>query len=858
MVRGMIDEILDQVEEQKQSTKDCKHLLKEIVRNVELNTVDEDDLNTFAWGSSDEYESINNSKLDVEVEEHVPKLHGYRIVDIEYILRQTVTLQSEHSKKCTGGMLVLQEEIQKGLVSRFVYRCNICEKTKIVYSENPEKEIINRATVWGTLATGSTFAHTSEFLSILDIPPMRGNMFFDIQRNLGDVWKDSLWQNMEKAGQEERKIAVEHGDVDTDGTPFITVFLDGGWSKRSYGHSYNAASGVAVIIGRATGKLLYLGVRNKFCSICARAQNKNNEPKKHLCFRNWTGSSSSMEADIIVEGFNSSINMHNLRYKKFIADGDSTVYSHIRKRVSYGEQVVKIECTNHAIKNYSKHLYKLKSDTKNVALATRKLLSKDTIGALVKFAQKAIYANSHGDIATLKSDLRNSVKHVFGNHLECVEYLCSETKEEIGDKYQTLISIGGQHQIYAALNSILSKSELLIDRETNNRAELFMSVLARFNMGKRLNLIQRDSFQTRSFLTGLRYNEGSTWHTEPWKQCFKDSPGKNFQKYMEKEEKKATKRKSLASTSTVRKRTKFTHEGSSSGPPRDYGPDFASIEPRKDALDEEVRRLVQRLEVTEEERTEISVKTIGQFDNCIYKNERLHRLTASKFGDVVKRKDTTSCDALVKSILSTDYSFQSPAMEYGKIHEGVAISKFETLTGKKVQQAGLYIDVNCGYLGASPDGIICENEIVEVKCSFKVANMKKSLKEAVESKEVQYLTLNENGDICLKKTHNYYYQIQGQLAITNAKTCFFIVYSGDDNELFVQEVLKDSHLWNATMLPKLMRFYLECVAPEIILNRRGRNLKCVDPQYILDAQKEQKQKQTQKQKRKQKQTQKQK
>ncbi|KAB0790356.1 hypothetical protein PPYR_15279, partial [Photinus pyralis] len=447
---------------------------------------------------------INNSKLDVEVEEHVPKLHGYRIVDIEYILRQTVTLQSEHSKKCTGGMLVLQEEIQKGLVSRFVYRCNICEKTKIVYSENPEKEIINRATVWGTLATGSTFAHTSEFLSILDIPPMRGNMFFDIQRNLGDlllqqVWKDSLWQNMEKAGQEERKIAVEHGDVDTDGTPFITVFLDGGWSKRSYGHSYNAASGV-------------------------------------------------------------------------------------------------IECTNHAIKNYSKHLYKLKSDTKNVALATRKLLSKDTIGALVKFAQKAIYANSHGDIATLKSDLRNSVKHVFGNHLECVEYLCSETKEEIGDKYQTLISIGGQHQIYAALNSILSKSELLIDRETNNRAELFMSVLARFNMGKRLNLIQRDSFQTRSFLTGLRYNEGSTWHTEPWKQCFKDSPGKNFQKYMEKEEKKATKRKSLASTSTVRKRTKFTHEGSSSGPPRDYGPDFASIEPRKDALDEEVRRLVQRLE----------------------------------------------------------------------------------------------------------------------------------------------------------------------------------------------------------------------------------------------------------------------
>ncbi|KAB0789970.1 hypothetical protein PPYR_15740, partial [Photinus pyralis] len=54
--------------------------------------------------------------------------------------------------------------------------------------------------------------------------------------------------------------------------------------------------------------------------------------------------------------------------------------------------------------------------------------------------------------------------------------------------------------------------------------------------------------------------------------------------------------------------------------------------------------------------------------------------------------------------------------------------------------------------------IISEDEIVEVKCSFKVATMKKSLKEALESKEVQYLTHNGNRDIGLKKTHNYYYQ----------------------------------------------------------------------------------------------------
>lgn len=49
---------------------------------------------------------------------------------------------------------------------------------------------------------------------------------------------------MENAAKEEATIAIENGDVDADGIPYITVYVDGDWSKRSYGHNYNAASGV--------------------------------------------------------------------------------------------------------------------------------------------------------------------------------------------------------------------------------------------------------------------------------------------------------------------------------------------------------------------------------------------------------------------------------------------------------------------------------------------------------------------------------------------------------------------------------------------------------------------------------------
>jgi hypothetical protein len=58
------------------------------------------------------------------------------------------------------------------------------------------------------------------------------------------LFKDSLWEEMEAPGEKEYKIAREKGAVDQNGVAHITVFLDGGWSKRSYGHNYNAESGV--------------------------------------------------------------------------------------------------------------------------------------------------------------------------------------------------------------------------------------------------------------------------------------------------------------------------------------------------------------------------------------------------------------------------------------------------------------------------------------------------------------------------------------------------------------------------------------------------------------------------------------
>jgi hypothetical protein len=47
---------------------------------------------------------------------------------------------------------------------------------------------------------------------------------------------------MKKAGDEERKMAFECGNVDSDGIPMCIVVADGQWSKRSYKTKYDALS----------------------------------------------------------------------------------------------------------------------------------------------------------------------------------------------------------------------------------------------------------------------------------------------------------------------------------------------------------------------------------------------------------------------------------------------------------------------------------------------------------------------------------------------------------------------------------------------------------------------------------------
>ena len=265
---------------------------------------------------------------------------------------------------------------------------------------------------------------------IMGVFVMRKQSFIHTERAIGEMWKKQLFDSMAEAGKEEKRLAEERNQYH-EGVPAITVVVDGGWSKRSHKHSYNANSGVGIIIGKETGKLLHIGVRNKFCSACAQKIPRD----KHACYRNWSQSSSEMETDIILEGFLEAERVHGVRYIQFVGDGDSSVHPTLLQNVpGWGHAIKKLECANHACKCYRGALERLVQDNpsyKGSGGLTVKMRKKLVSAARCAIRMRSREPDKKIALASLRRDLCNGPLHCFGLHNSCSPDFCISARERI-------------------------------------------------------------------------------------------------------------------------------------------------------------------------------------------------------------------------------------------------------------------------------------------------------------------------------------------------------------------------------------------------------------------------------------------
>ncbi|WP_228412508.1 lambda exonuclease family protein [Chryseobacterium sp. G0240] len=126
-------------------------------------------------------------------------------------------------------------------------------------------------------------------------------------------------------------------------------------------------------------------------------------------------------------------------------------------------------------------------------------------------------------------------------------------------------------------------------------------------------------------------------------------------------------------------------------------------------------------------------------------------------------------------------SFSNDSMDRGNEKEIEAIAVFEKQYGVKCYATGSnqeFIQL-CSYFGGTPDGLIDEDDMAEVKCP--------------DSKTHLFRIKNIKSQEDFKKHEkDYYWQIQGNLLASGRKRCFFIDYddrfSKKELQLFVIEV----------------------------------------------------------------------
>lgn len=200
-------------------------------------------------------------------------------------------------------------------------------------------------------------------------------------------------------------------------------------------------------------------------------------------------------------------------------------------------------------------------------------------------------------------------------------------------------------------------------------------------------------------------------------------------------------------------------------------------------------------------------QTRAQGQNQLWHSLRKNRITASKFGLVAKRQ--SNFESLVKQ-LSGARHIQTAAMKKGIELEPRAAAVYASKYKRNqvnLFPSGLIIHPECPWLGCTPDRKVFDMAPPAGVSPYGLLEIKVVCKEGITSLDhVPYLTLHpESRQTVLNTKHQYYFQVQCQLALTGLEWCDFFCYV-NDQLYFCQKIIFDPVFFQANK-DKVDSFY---------------------------------------------------
>lgn len=165
---------------------------------------------------------------------------------------------------------------------------------------------------------------------------------------------------------------------------------------------------------------------------------------------------------------------------------------------------------------------------------------------------------------------------------------------------------------------------------------------------------------------------------------------------------------------------------------------------------------------------------------------RVGKVTASRVGDIIARTKSgyaasranylaeLLCERLTGQRGPT---FQSPAMAWGTANEPVARQRFVETFGMPVEEVGFVPHATIANSGASPDGLIQHDGLIEIKCP----------------QTATHLDLLSGGKIPAR----YMFQMYWQMACTGRDWCMFVCFDPrmpEGMQMYMEEVPRDQKI----------------------------------------------------------------
>lgn len=214
---------------------------------------------------------------------------------------------------------------------------------------------------------------------------------------------------------------------------------------------------------------------------------------------------------------------------------------------------------------------------------------------------------------------------------------------------------------------------------------------------------------------------------------------------------------------------------------------------------------------------ELEFSTRSQSNSSAWHSARRFRITASTFHKIGFRRKKTDPTCLLKTLL---YNVRKPTkdMLFGLQQEEPSITRFvqelekRGKMGLNVQKRGLILHSEKCYLGASVDGVVqMDGETYVLELKNPPSTWKMNLLDA--AKKLACLKIDENNKVYLNPKHEYFTQIQGQMAVIRIGKCYFVLCT--EKNIHKEVIQFDEQFWS-DLQKKLILFYNNIFLPEVV------------------------------------------